>query len=190
MTFENCELERGRKEIMPTYSRYIVAAALSASCILGCHTQPSAPTAPTRPSDGIAQSEAYDPDYLNVAEAVFRHQFDHNASGLRRDADYFFIALDKGDPPQALLARFANERPPVLPASLAASSAGGGIKHKDSGGRGLIFRIGSIKWPDANTAEVEGGYYEAGLSSSGNVYRVERRGGKWFVTKDEMRWIS
>jgi len=176
--------------VMPTYSRYIVVAALSASCIFGCRTQSSAPTAATRPSDGIAQSEAHDSDYLDVAEAVLRHQFDHNASGAQRNADYFFIFLEKGDPPPALLARFANEKPPVLPASLATSSAFEGVKHKESGGRGLIFRISSIKWLDANTAEVEGGYYEAGLSSSGNVYRVERRSGKWSVTKDEMQWIS
>ena len=172
---------------MPTY---IVIAALSASCILGCRTQSPAPTVATPPPDGIAQSEAYDPGYLNVAEAVLRHLFDNNASGLRRGADYFFIALEKGDPPQEFLARFASERPLVLAVSQATSSALEGVKHKELGGRGLIFRISSIKWLDPNTAEVEGGYYEAGLSSSGNVYRVERRGGPWFVTKSEMRWIS
>ena len=127
---------------------------------------------------------------LDVAEAVFRYQFDHNASGAQRQVDYFFISLEERDPPQALLTRFANEKPLVLPASLATSFAGTGVRHKELGGRGLIFRISSIKWLDANTAEVDGGYYEAGLSASGNIYRVERRVGKWFVARDEMRWIS
>jgi hypothetical protein len=32
--------------------------------------------------------------------------------------------------------------------------------------------------------------FEAGLSSSGNVYVLERRSGGWRVVGDTMRWIS
>jgi hypothetical protein len=127
---------------------------------------------------------------LDVAEAVFRHQFDPNASGRQRDVDYFFISVENNDPPKALLARFANHTPRVLPASLATSSAIEGVKHKELGGRGLIFRFASIKWLDADTAEVYGGYRESGLSGAGNVYRVERRDGKWSVTKVDLKWVT
>lgn len=64
------------------------------------------------------------------------------------------------------------------------------IRHKDLGGTGLIFYITRIAWLDANTAEVDGGYYEAGLSASGHTYRVERHNGKWVVTNDQMHWIA
>jgi hypothetical protein len=37
---------------------------------------------------------------------------------------------------------------------------------------------------------VYGGIYEAGLSSSGNLYTVVRKSGKWVVAKDEMQWMS
>lgn len=137
------------------------------------------------------QPSARPADQFDVLEAVFRHQFDKNASGQQRNVEYFFLSLDHGaDPPAALLARFKNERPRVLPVSMAGPSHGSGVKHKEDGKSGLIFNITRIAWLDANTAEVEGGYYEAGLSASGNTYRVERRDGKWVVTGDKMNWIS
>ena len=55
---------------------------------------------------------------------------------------------------------------------------------------GLLFQISQIACLDASTADVDGGYYEAGLSSSGNMYHVERRHGEWVVTKNTMHWIS
>ena len=176
---------------MLNYSRSIVVAALSASCVvLGCRNPSPAPMAVALPSDGIAPSELNNPDYLDVAEAVFRYQFDHNASGRQRNADYFFLTLAEGDPPQELLERFATEKPPVLPKSLSIYSHREGHKHWELEGRGLGFRISSIKWLDANTAEVKGGYLEGGTSASGNVYRVERRDGKWSVTNDDTIWIA
>ena len=175
---------------MLNHSRYIVLAALSASCILACRNQSPAPMAVAGPSDEIAQSEAQHPDYLDVAEAVFRYQFDHNASGKQRDVDYFFLTLAEGDPPQEFLERFATEKPPVLPKSLSIYSYREGHQHWELGGRGLSLRISSIKWLDANTAEVKGGYLEGAVSASGNVYRVERRDGKWSVTNDDTIWIA
>jgi hypothetical protein len=38
--------------------------------------------------------------------------------------------------------------------------------------------------------DVEGGYYEGNLSSSGNFYRVERKAGVWVVTDDKVQWVS
>ena len=130
-------------------------------------------------------------DRLDVLEAVFRHQFNKNASGGQRNVEYFFLSLDgRADPPPELLARFKDQKPIVLPLSMATASPAPGVKHKDLGGRGLIFRITSIAWLDQDTAEVEGGYYEAGLSASGNTYRVKRANGAWKVIDDRMNWIS
>ncbi|MCE9604346.1 MAG: hypothetical protein K8U03_05510 [Planctomycetia bacterium] len=159
---------------MTRRSKFVVAAvtlSLAATWVMW----------PPPPSAGNAEHIAYPPDYLDVAEAVFRHQFDHNASGTQRRVKYFFLSLEANDPPNAFLARFANEWwPYVRPASMEAQLRG----------PRLIFSISSVKWLDADTAEVEGGYYHDTLSSSGNLYRVERRAGKWSVTKDELKWIS
>ncbi len=64
------------------------------------------------------------------------------------------------------------------------------MRHKQHGDRGLIFRAMRVRWVDAETAEVEGGYYEAGRSSSGNRYRVQRQHGAWVVVRDTLLWIS
>lgn len=129
-------------------------------------------------------------DRLDVMEAVFRHQFNNNGSGGQRNVDYFFLSLDgRADPPAELLARFGGAKPTVLPVSLAKESAGD-VGHRELGGKGIIFCVVSVAWLDENTAEAEGGYYENGLSASGNTYRVTRANGVWKVTSDQMHWIS
>lgn len=56
--------------------------------------------------------------------------------------------------------------------------------------KALIFRVTSIKWKSDTEVDVSGGYYEAGLSASGNTYTVKKEKGKWKVTNDKMHWIS
>jgi len=165
-----------RKLDLSRFSRPATAPAL-----LPATTQPVSTTQPT----------ARENDRLDVLEAVFRHQFGHNGSAGQQKVDYYFLSLDKNaDPPAELLARFKGESPKVFPISFAKASPGQWVKHKDLGGRGLVFRITSIAWLDEDTAEVKGGYYEAVLSASGNTYTVTRKNGVWRVTDDEMNWIS
>ncbi len=64
------------------------------------------------------------------------------------------------------------------------------VTDKQTGKRGLIFSVDNIVVTGADTAEASGGYYEGGLSSSGNTYYLKRKNGKWFVEKDTMHWIS
>ncbi len=47
--------------------------------------------------------------------------------------------------------------------------------------RGLLFYISEIRWLSESEVEVEGGYYEAGLSASGNTYHLSRNRGSWIV---------
>ena len=70
------------------------------------------------------------------------------------------------------------------------SSADGWVTHRTFGGSGTIFRIYGVSWVDEITVDVEGGYFEAGLSSSGNTYRVERIVSDWVVTGETREWIS
>src|SRR5687768_8970359 len=83
------------------------------------------PVSTTRPTPRAA-------DRLDVIEAVFRHQFNKNASGGQRNVEYFFLSLDgRADPPPQLMARFKDENPIVLPVSMATASAAEGVKHKE-----------------------------------------------------------
>ena len=134
------------------------------------------------------------PEELDILEAVFRYQFEHNASSataLNR-AKYYFIAIGERetptDLPAELLVRFSGHSPPVEPASLADTS--GIVRHTGDGGQGIVLRVESIERIDADTVRVRGGYYEANRSASGSTYRVERRDGKWTVVDDVMNWIS
>lgn len=128
-------------------------------------------------------------DEDDTREAVFRYEFAHNASGQQQNAKVYFLSLDKDkDPSDAFMSRFKDHKPPVKKRSQATREAE--VIDKDTGERGLIFRATAIKQLDENKVTVDGGYYEAGLSSSGNTYTVERIKHKWVVTKDLMNWIS
>ena len=131
-----------------------------------------------------------------MREAVFRYQFGHNGSGQKDRAAVYFLSLDTEfenkpqDPSPALMARFAQHKPRVEPRSHAQVSVDKGVVHRETGERGLIFRVTAITFVGADVAIVEGGYYEGNMSSSGNTYRVERKDGVWVVTDDKMEWIS
>ena len=117
--------------------------------------------------------------------------FQKNASGMQQRARVHCLHFEQQtDPPAAFLARFAHDHVPAEPGSTCSETASGGVVHRPTGAHGLAFRIDSLSWTDADHATVTGGYYEAGLSASGNVYSLERKNGKWTVTKDAMQWIS
>jgi hypothetical protein len=116
--------------------------------------------------------------------------FRKNASGAQQTASVYCLHFEHGaDPPASFLARFAGSKVPVVAGSTCHETASG-VFHGASTKPGLAFRIGSVSQKDADHAVVNGGYFEAGLSASGNVYTLERKRGAWVVTKDVMQWIS
>ena len=123
----------------------------------------------------------------DIREAVFRHQFAHNASAIQQKAKAYYLALgsliNKRDPSSEFMQRFKGHKPSVERVSLAEERYG---RIRD----GLIFYIVEIRWINENEVEVSGGYYEGNMSSSGNKYQVVRKNGKWAVKKDAMKWIS
>ena len=149
---------------------------------------PAAPAQTASPSSpaGVTQQ-----DEDSLREAVLRHMFKTNASGMQQTAKVFCIHLEKGvTPSAAFLARFSANRIRVVDAAGCDEDASRGVVERATGAHGLAFRIDLIAWTDRDHATVNGGYYEAGLSASGNVYTLERKNGAWSVTKDEMQWIS
>lgn len=132
----------------------------------------------------------------DIREATFRYQFRRNASGLQQRAAVYFLALRDPDTRQSLdpsedfLRRFENHRPRVAKMSEAKRSSIDGVLDPKTGERGLIFNVGKIHWITRDRVTIEGGYYEAGESSSGNTYELRKKDGKWEVVTDTMQWIS
>lgn len=131
----------------------------------------------------------------DIREAVFRYQFEHNASGTQQTAKFYCLSLGEYSkdigPDDGLMQRFQGHKPAVKKVSQCVYSLEVGVKDKETGqSGGLVFRVTSIRWISDTEIEVEGGYYEGGLSASGNVYRVVQKGSQWIVTEDQMRWIS
>jgi hypothetical protein len=57
----------------------------------------------------------------DIRETVFRHQFDHNASGQQKSAHAYCLAVlvdnKDSDPSHQFIRRFAHHKPPVRKAS-------------------------------------------------------------------------
>ncbi len=128
----------------------------------------------------------------DIREAVFRYQFKFNVSGWRESASAFFLSLEEGeDPTPEFLHRFADHRPVVRPISASTLEPGTAqILDQSTGLPALVFRIDDIRWLTDDRAEVDGGYYEASESATGNTYRVVKESGRWVVSGVEMLWIK
>jgi hypothetical protein len=70
------------------------------------------------------------------------------------------------------------------------SDAHRGVAEKRTGKRGVVFRVRTIKWVSETEVDVVGGYFEDGLSASGNTYTVIKTQGKWTVSEAKTNWIS
>ncbi len=163
----------------------------------------STPTGATDAGTAPADDEAADADQSpapffvppnvdadDLREAVFRHMFGKNASGQQNGSGVSCLIVESDqDPTHAFLLRFKNVKTRVR-AKSDCDVSGSGVIDKTTKKRGLVFRIDHLKFKDAKHATVDGGYYEANLSASGNVYSLERKAGVWVVVKDEMLWIS
>lgn len=144
-----------------------------------------------------SSSPAVDFDRLSqeddIRETVFRHQFDHNASGQQKSAHAYCLAILAGekdsDPSQQFMKRFANHKPPVRRVSACHWTSVQVVENR-TGRPALIFRVSKITWTSDTEATVDGGYDEGNVSSSGNTYTVKKQDGKWAVTNDHMNVIS
>ena len=132
----------------------------------------------------------------DLAEATFRYQFAQNESGQQSSVSTYCIGYGADpskngspfDPPNSFLKRLSDIKPPVQPES--SCSWIGGAVFNETKKPALIFEIESVKCVHDANCEVNGGYYEASLSASGNTYLLERRAGKWIVVKSKERWIA
>ncbi|HEX7182576.1 MAG TPA: hypothetical protein VF756_12090 [Thermoanaerobaculia bacterium] len=154
----------------------ILSALLVLALSLGCARNP--PTPATAGSSEASTASAADDD---IREAVFRYQFEHNASGLQKSAERYCLSVEGDRMPSAdFLRRFAGHTPPVTSADQCDRTTG----------RDLFFLVKDIQRQGENEVWVRGGYWEGNLSSSGELYIVGRENGKWVVKESRMEMIS
>jgi hypothetical protein len=127
----------------------------------------------------------------SIRESAFRYVFRNNASGQQQTAHALCISIQEHDPPLSLLARFRDERIPVLPVSACSLRGLNGVLVRATGQEALAFDMTSeIYWSSNSEVYVDGSYVEAPLSAGGYTWRLIRRGNSWIVTSARMRWIS
>lgn len=123
----------------------------------------------------------------DIHETVFRYLFEHNPSVLQKQAKAYYLGIGEKTSTGAtdeFLKRFADHNPPVYKRSSAAVSPDQGVTDKETGERGLIFRLYGVKWVSDSEAELDGGFYEIGNNSGlVNTYTLKKISGKWTVTK-------
>lgn len=135
---------------------------------------------------------------LNAREAVFRHQLTHKESAFN-DIDTFCVEITRPsdtwessrlDPPRRMIERLNDGRYRVRKGSDCEYNDGNGVVEKISRKPALVLRAGGISWKSSTRVAITGGYYYASEGASGNVYHLEKRGGKWLVTEDRLLWLS
>ncbi|HEX4495066.1 MAG TPA: hypothetical protein VIE43_05290 [Thermoanaerobaculia bacterium] len=108
----------------------------------------------------------------DITEAVFRYQFQHNASTLQQSAERYCLTLtDERNPDAAFLRRFEAVRPQVVAAMTCAKGSSGD----------LFFRVQKLDWQSDAEVWARGGYSEGTVSSITETYLVHRKDGRWTV---------
>ena len=149
-----------------------VFAVLAAT--FGCTADPVPASSNSVPSTRAAAED-------DIAEAVFRYQFDHNASAVQKGAEKHCLSFPGERMPSAeFLKRFEGDRTPVFAAD----------RCERRSGKSLFFRIQRLDWHGDDEVWVRGGYWEGNLSSSIELYRVLKEKGKWVVKGARMEAIS
>jgi hypothetical protein len=147
---------------------FILALLLTATACAS-----SAPPPPSVPGGLTAETD--------IAEAVFRYQFEHNASAIHQGADHYCLSLPGERSPDAdFLHRFDGNHPPVVRAD----------QCQRGSGHDLFFRVQRLDWRSDTEVWVSGGYWEGNLSASKESYRVRFKNGKWVVDGARMEAIS
>jgi hypothetical protein len=152
----------------PSTPSLLLLLSLLSSC---AHSPaPAAGSSPTRAADE-----------QDIAEAVFRYQFDHNASSIQNKAARYCLSFP-GDrsPGEAFIQRFAGNQPPVASAE----------ECERVGGKNLYFRVQRYDWRKDDEVWVRGGYSEGRCSSSAEAFRVVRQNGRWVVKGARREAIS
>jgi hypothetical protein len=129
----------------------------------------------------------------DIREAVFRYQFDHDATQQKTYTKVYFISIEnEKDPDDEFLRRFAGNTPMVKKKSQAVgdNKGTGGVIDHETRGSGIIYRITQLKWVNENEVEVEADFHVAMLFAGGCKYRVRRENNQWLIKGWISQWES
>jgi hypothetical protein len=124
--------------------------------------------------------------------AVFTYQMEHFENDV-----IFCLAVDQGDPKSYFLARFRDTGKirRVLPKSQCTSGEEverEGVKEIVTSKSAVVLGMftDSIVWKNAAAVEVPATYYSSGLSAAKYIYTVSKKGNRWVVVGERLKWIS
>jgi len=125
---------------------------------------------------------------LDIEVTTFRHLFKNNASLIKNKASYYFISIE--DSANNTIDKVIDKLDNVTPTVKKIDEYHTMTEEQRKKIEFLSFYINEITFLTKRKVEVYCGYYEASLSSSGNVVRLVKIFGKWRIIKDQMIVIS
>jgi hypothetical protein len=156
----------GQRKIM---KNVITVLMLVSALVVGC-SQAESTTQESVPTVAAGSKLRADTTQVDICEAVLRRHLEITQVKDRT----FFVGIKNSDPSPELMSRFASHKPPVKAQSDFAQ------------GDGVHFSISVIKMRSETVAEVNASHV---LGTQGRgIYKhtVEKKNGKWVVTKDEL----
>jgi hypothetical protein len=157
--------------------RFSTIAALACLFCGGCGFTPCPNYFWRIPADRAIQED-------NIRESVFRYRIEPwQGNGP------FLLSVDRKDPNDAFMARFATLNGTVKKAS-ASYFKEGWLRDRSTDEKAVAFSVDSICWRSLDRVEVRGGMYCGGLCADGGIYRLRRKNGRWVVEEYERQWDS
>lgn len=141
----------------------ILLSALAVGCSqTGSTMQDSVPTVGAESKVGV------DTTQVDICEAVLRRHLEITQVKVCT----FFVGIANADPSPELIDRFASHEPPVK------------ARSDFTQGTGVQFSISEIKMRSETVAEVHASHVLGNMGRGIYKHTVEKKQGKWVVTKD------
>jgi len=132
-------------------------------------------------------------DDAAILETVFRHQFEHNDSGVQKQAAAYCLSLATEEDLRAEFTKRFRDLPKVNNRSgcdtIERESCGRVVERRTKHAA-LMFNIRSIRRTAPDTAVVRGDYFEACESAGSYEYVLKQLGSRWVILQRKTLWIS
>jgi hypothetical protein len=147
----------------------ITVLMLVSALVVGC-SQTRSTTQESVPTDTVESKVRADTTQIDICEAVLRRHIDITQVKDRT----IFVGVKNADPSPELISRFASHKPPVK------------VRSDFTRGDGVHFSISEIKMQSETVAEVHASHVLGSMGRGIYKHTVEKKDGKWVVTKDEL----
>ena len=146
----------------------VVAVVILLSVLTGAYSQTEEATQESVPTFGAEDRARVETTQVDICEAVLRRHF--NITQVKDRT--VFVGIANADPSPDLMDRFASHKPPVK------------VRSAFTQGTGVHFSISEIKMQSETVAEVRASHYLGNMGRGIYKHTVEKKDGKWVVTKD------